>query len=114
MSKTAITSQLVTITGDGLVYTDGPDPLTNNAAIPPGSQALINGANTVTIPVGALAVKIKPPQNNTFVLTLKGVSGDTGLPISKVAPTTWVFDVTPPASFVINSTGSVTVGLIWG
>lgn len=114
MSKTATTSQVVTISGDGMVYTDGPDIVTNAAAFMPSTKDLVNGPTTVAIPVGALSVKIKPPSNNIFGLTLKGISGDTGLPISKVAPTTWVFDVTPPANFVIAATGSVTVGLIWG
>lgn len=71
------------------------------------TQDLSAGANTITIPSGATCVMITPPSGNTQALTLKGVSGDTGIAISKTKPTLLSFD-TPPANFVINAAGSVT------
>src|SRR5271156_3644110 len=114
MSKTAITSQTVVVTGDGLVTTDGPDVQTNASAVVPGAQALVVGANTINVPTGAIGVKIKPPPANTQSLILKGVTGDTGVRISPTAPTTWLFDPAAlPSTFVLTAGGSVNLGLVW-
>lgn len=61
------------------------------------------GANTVTVPTTATAVIIVPATSNTATLTIKGVTGDTGVAISKVNPTVLSFDATPPASFVLTA-----------
>ncbi len=113
MSKTALTSQTVMLSGDGLSYQDGPDVVTNAAAVPPSTQALTTGPNTVSVPAGAMGVKIKPPPTNGQTITLKGVTGDTGNALSKVEPTTWLFDTIPPATFVLTVGGNVTVALVW-
>lgn len=68
---------------------------------------LTTGANTITIPTGASAVIIIPPTTNTQALTLKGVSGDTGISIHKTSPTYVPFGTTP-ANFVVTSGGTVT------
>ncbi len=92
--------------------TFGPVTITANAAVTQTlAVALINGATTVTVPSGATAVVIFPPNaanpipNPAFAgtLTLKGISGDTGVAISNKWPTLISFD-TAPASFVILST----------
>src|SRR6266700_3901611 len=55
------------------------------------SQDLVNGANTITVPAATgqtcTAVTIVPPAANGTAITLKGVSGDTGIAISKTDPT---------------------------
>ena len=114
MSKTATTSQTATVTGDGLSYTEGPNAVTNNSAQPPGSIACSTGANTVTVPGGVMGVMLVPPPTNALTIMLKGVTGDTGVALSKVNPTTLMFDLSPPASFVLTvGSGTVTIGLVW-
>ncbi len=55
---------------------------------------LASGANTVTVPTGATAVLITPPAGNTVLVTLKGVTGDTGVPLHKTFPTLLPLDST--------------------
>lgn len=80
--------------------------------------SLINGANTVTVPAGATAAIIVPP-NAAFpqpnpswggTLTLKGVTGDTGVPISNksLVPLEWDTG-NVPANFVLTSTATGTL-----
>jgi len=92
----------------------GPITITTAAGIPetlPVTLAI--GANTVSIPTGATLVMFVPPNganpiaNPAFggTLTLKGVTGDTGVVISNKNPTLVPFDsLNSSASFVINST----------
>ena len=73
----------------------------SNAASP-GSveiKTLASGFNTITLPTGGATVvscTIVPPAANTTSITLKGVTGDTGLRIHNTDPTTVTFhsDVT--------------------
>ena len=74
--------------------------------------ALTNGANTVTVPTGATAAIIVPPNasypqpnpNWGGTLTLKGVTGDTGVAISNKWLTPICWDSTNvPSTFVITS-----------
>ena len=80
---------------------------------------LSSGANTIdatSSPMIAQAggVWIIPPSTNTQTLTLKGVTGDTGIAISKVAPTFIAFYTTPPTSFVLTAGAQITgVKLAW-
>lgn len=74
------------------------------------------GANTISVPGGGSTVKgmtIIPPANNDIGITLKGVSGDTGIAISKTDPTSIGFE-TAPASIVLDADDAI-VGLriIW-
>ena len=98
----------VTFTGDvnapNLAY-----PAAQNAASP-GAIVVANlamGANTITVPSGAKAVTILPPSGNTVVLTLKGISGDTGIAIHLTDPTSLGLG-TSVTSFVINAASAVT------
>src|ERR1044071_1814279 len=58
-----------------------------NAASPAAINApitLASGANTITVPTGGTtptAVTIVKPAGNTVLITLKGVTGDTGVPL---------------------------------
>ena len=81
-------------------------------------MALSNGASTITVPSGATSAIIVPPNaaypqpNPTWggTLTLKGVSGDTGVPISNKYLTPIVWDsATAPSSFVVTSTTTGTM-----
>lgn len=57
---------------------------------------LASGANTITAPTAATATRctIIPPSGNAVLLTLKGVTGDTGVPLHKTDPTSFGVDST--------------------
>lgn len=55
-------------------------------AVDAASTLTINGFSAVTIPTGATAVLIIPPTGNANAITLKGVTGDTGVPLSLTKP----------------------------
>jgi hypothetical protein len=79
---------------------------------------LISGANTISAtncPAIATAsgVFLIPPAGNGATLTIKGVSGDTGIAIAytgnpSAAPSFLSFAATPPSSFVITTNSTVT------
>lgn len=82
----------------------------SNANSPLYPQELSISAATftaVSVPTKAGGVVIQPPASNTQTITLKGVTGDTGVLLSKTAPTTLTFDTTPPASIgILTGAGS--------
>jgi hypothetical protein len=54
-------------------------------------KTLASGFNTITVPTGGstvVAVTIVPPAANIVTLTLKGITGDTGVPLHLTDPTT--------------------------
>jgi hypothetical protein len=75
------------------------------------SVALSSGANTITVPSGAIAVTIIPPDDNSVALTLKGVSGDTGIALALLGPSS--ISLASVSTFVINAASVVTVRLIY-
>lgn len=72
---------------------------------------LVVGANTITVPMGTTVAVFLPPNSANpmpnppygGVLTVKGVSGDTGVPISSKYPSMLAWD-TAPATLVVNAT----------
>lgn len=96
MSTVSNFTAVLTFTGD--------DPATKtytaaaNAASPSQDQFvnLASGANTITAPTAATPTRctIQPPAANTVLLTLKGVTGDTGVPLHKTDPTSFGVDST--------------------
>ena len=113
MASTAsiqITGQIIgTPTGTRFV---GPITLSSSAANGQVQQIVLqSGANTITVPAtpapnGCIIVL---PSTNTAVVTLKGVSGDTGIAIGKTTTTVLNWDSTAlPASFVLNSAATQT------
>lgn len=70
-----------------------------------------SGAVSVSVPIPSTAggVWIQPPTGNTVGLTVKGLAGDTGIPIGTNEPCILSF---PPsglgANIVITSAGTVT------
>jgi len=74
--------------------------------------SLSSGANTInstTCPALAQCggVVLIPPSGNGQTITLKGVSGDTGIALSLTAPTVLTFAVSPPSSFVLTTNGTI-------
>lgn len=80
----------------------------------PGSVdtvALSSGANTITPPTGATGCTIVPLTTNSTLMTLKGVSGDTGIALALTSPTS--LGLNGSSTFVINAAAAMTVRLIW-
>ncbi len=74
---------------------------------------LAMGANTITPPTGFSAVTILPPTGNTDLITLKGITGDTGVPLHLTDPTSIGLDSTL-TTFVLTAAAAITgVRLIW-
>lgn len=75
---------------------------------------LSSGANTITIPTGATAALIVMPSTNTTGVTLKGVTGDTGLAL---APAGWQlinWGASVPSTFVLTAAGAISnVEIAW-
>jgi hypothetical protein len=92
--------------------------LDNNAS--PGEIDIVKlnpGANTITAPsvtnLIPTALTIIPPAANTSLLTLKGVSGDTGIPLHLTDPTSIALDVTFTSLVLLAATTTSGVRLIW-
>jgi hypothetical protein len=75
---------------------------------------LVSGANTISASncpqiATAAGLFIMPPPGNGTTLTLKGVTGDTGIPIAFTgAPSFISFANPPPTSFVITANTTLT------
>lgn len=69
------------------------------------------GFNSVTVPTGYTAVLIVPPSGNAQTITLKGITGDTGVPLSPTQPT--LLTLGAAAAFGLTVGGAVTITLIW-
>ena len=105
MAVTATRVLTITMTGD--VTGTEVIPAASNP-VSPGSvtiQSLASGFNTITVPLSTgivvTAVTIVPPTGNSTSITLKGVTGDTGLRIHNTDPTTIAID---PSTLTIGLT----------
>lgn len=107
----ATATRKVTIVYSGDV--DGEQEI--NAADNASSPAVVElktlaiGANTITVPTAGktpTAVTVVPPASNTTALTLKGVSGDTGIRLHDTDPTTIALH-SGVASFVLNAAAEI-------
>lgn len=101
--------------------TFGPLSITSSAAVMSTTIVTLSvGANTVTVPNGATAVMVCPPNSTSptpnpqfaGTLTLKGVTGDTGVVVSNKWQSVIAWD-TAPATFVITSTATGSLELWW-
>lgn len=115
MSVTSNRVTSVTFTGDlDLTVVEN---ATANAASPGGIQSynLASGNNTITLPATPVSATIIPPTDNTETITLKGISGDTGLKLSPTDPTVLAFDPNNlPASFLLVAGDTITgLRIIW-
>lgn len=79
-------------------------------------KTLSSGANTITVPTAGMvptAVTIVPPTDNETSITLKGVTGDTGVRLHDTDPTTIALN-SAVASFCLTAGASITgVRLYW-
>lgn len=115
MSKTLTVTTTVTLSGDGWggspLFTES---LQNTAAGLPDIVNLINGNTTVTVPATALGVLLVPPPTSTVTKTLKGIAGDTGVPLAPASSSRVMFSAAGAvASIVINANGTESIEAIW-
>ena len=105
-STTQITVQGTGVTFGTISYAP---PIMSNVNSPLYSQYinLASGVNTITVPTVAGGVIATPPPSNADTITLKGVSGDTGIAVSKIGSCLLTFDTTPVASFVLTTNGII-------
>lgn len=110
MAVASARTQTITYTGD----VQGSETVTAAAnAASPGSvtlHTLASGANTITAPTGGstpVAATIVPPAGNVLSLTLKGVTGDTGVGLHLTDPTTIALSATT-TTFCLTAGGTIT------
>lgn len=112
MAVTATRTQTITYTGD-VVGTETLSAASN--AVSPGSieiKTLSSGFNTITLPTGGATVTsctIVPPAANATAITLKSITGDTGIRIHNTDPTTITFHSTETAFGL--TTGAIITGV---
>mgnify|MGYP001594935536 CR=1 FL=1 len=116
MATTSNRKTTVTFTVD-FVSTQEFSAAANTAS--PGQEQIVtlaSGANTITPPTGGSTVvgcMIIPPAANATLITLKGVTGDTGVPIHKTDHTVVGLDSTL-TTFVLTAAAQIIgVRLIW-
>ncbi len=75
------------------------------------TTTLSTGANTITVPTGATFLLFVPPSANTQTITLKGVTGDIGVGLSKTIASL----IAVTSSSIVLTVGAQIVGcrLIW-
>lgn len=116
MAITAVRATTISFTGDLTAVV--PANAANNALSPGKTDivTLASGANTITPPTGGstpVACTIIPPAGNLETITLKGVTGDTGVVLHKTDPSTIALN-SPTNTFVLTASALITgVRLIW-
>jgi hypothetical protein len=103
MAVTAKRINVIDFSGD--VIATEQYPAADNTSSP-GVIDLVNlnsGFNSVAVKTGAKAVTILPPSGNAVTMTLKGITGDTGINLHLTDPTT-----------IALATGQATIGLSCG
>jgi hypothetical protein len=102
------------ILGDGL-NSNNSFAAAANASSPAQDQllTLALGSNTVTVPSSAVACTIVPPAGNTNSITLKGVTGDTGIRIHNTDPTSLAIHSSVSAFVLTAATTTTGVRLHW-
>jgi hypothetical protein len=114
MAVTATRSVSIGISGDGLNESNV-FPAASNVASPGNITyvSLASGSNTITTTTGVVAATIIPPAGNTQSITLKGVTGDTGVRLHNTDPSSIGLD-SSVSSFILTAGGTVTgVRIIW-
>lgn len=110
MAVTAKRNVTITFSGDvvGVEVINAADNSSSAGSVE--IKTLSSGANTITVPTGGTvptAVTILPPTGNATAITLKGVSGDTGIAIHNTDPTT-VALASSVTTFVLNAAAQIT------
>lgn len=113
MSTVANRKITITYAGD-IDGTNVLDAAVNNAS--PAAISFItlaSGANTITPPAGFKSATILPPAANAVAITLKGVTGDTGVRLHNTDPSSFGID-SSVATFCLTAASSIAgVIIIW-
>lgn len=115
MSKTSTLSLAVTVNGDGLAgatYIPPQSPVIN-ANAPEGvpvAVALSSGANTLSVPAGALHAVVSPSTTSTNVKHLKTTSGDVGIPFTNQVA---IIPVAGLSAVYCDATAAETIAVAW-
>jgi len=112
MSVTSNRLVKVVFTGD-VEYNQSFNAAANTTS--PGQINLVSlgtTGNTITAPTGAKGVTILPPAGNTTKITLKGVTGDTGVDLHPTDPTVLGLNSTT-GIFLAVTTAVSDVRMIW-
>lgn len=117
MATTSSRAITIVYSGD----TVGTEPLNaaSNTASPGAVQiiALSSGANTITVPTAVgyavTGCTIVPQAANVNALTLKGISGDTGIFLHLTDPTSIGIDPVHSPTFVINAAATTNIKVYW-
>ena len=116
MSVLAKRTQTIVFSGDLDETRD--IPAANNGSSPAEEivTTLLSGANTITAPASGTtptALTIIPPVGNTQTITLKGVTGDTGVALHPTDPTVIALAATFTTLVLTAGGGIAGVRLIW-
>lgn len=79
-------------------------------------KTLSSGANTITVPTGGTTPTcciIVPPTGNATSITLKGISGDTGIRIHNTDPTSIAIDSSVTTFVLTTGAGITGVRFFW-
>lgn len=74
---------------------------------------LASGLNTITPPTGATACTIQAPSGTTATMTLKGVTGDTGVVLHKTDPTSIGLNNAATTFAITTSAAIASTRFIW-
>ena len=90
-------------------------PAAQNTSSPAQQElkTLALGSNTITVPSGAVACTIIPPAGNTNSVTVKGVTGDTGIRLHNTDPSSIAIDSSVSTFVLTASTTTSGVRLVW-
>lgn len=70
------------------------------------ATTLANGFNSFTVPTWAVGIIIIPNTSNAVPMTLKGITGDTGIPLSLTGPSLFSLPAVPLTTFGLTSSGA--------
>jgi hypothetical protein len=119
MAVTSTRTMVITFTGD--VQETQPVNAATNATSPGVTTiiaSLASGFNAITVLTAAgfvpTAVTIIPPAANVVTLTLKGITGDTGIALHLTDPTTIALAASVTTfGLTVGAAGIVGLRLIW-
>jgi hypothetical protein len=118
MAKTITLSASAAVSGDGqtgTVVLPPSFPAVNAGGSTGGEVAavLATGANTIAVPAGHQGVWVIPPSGNVVTMTLKGVTGDTGVPLHATLGAILFFPLGTTSFVITAGAAGVTVQLLW-
>ena len=114
MAVNATRQITIAMTGDLVFNQSIPETPAANASSPGIVTVLnlVNGFNQIDKPTGAIGVTIYPPTGNIITLTLKGVTGDTGISMHLTHPLSLGLGASV-TNFGITTNGTVALRAIW-